>query len=231
MPFPFASAITGGIDILTSLVNLIPTAADKYRAERLNQLKISSEEGFTAEQEDRLRSIGLGAAATAEREARSRQGDALAILAGGATANDILGAQARETERASNTRQKVENQVIAADLQEREARRAEMNALNSEQGAITQSRRDGVLNSVMTASDNILGAVQKAEQDKMESGKKATEGAAARQYGFSTEYTQGSKASNGGVGYGIDTDLKKNLDGLSDEEKQQLLAMLGRNNA
>ena len=235
------AAISAATTATTTAINAAPTKGDRYRKARIKQLERLAEEGFTPAQEEELRSIGLGAAATAAREARSRRADALASLAGGATAQDIMAQTAREQEIDMAQRRAVENEVRKADIQERNNRRQELNALIQQQEASGRSKRAAVTSGIESLGSTAANLIGAGAVSNMEEGADTVRGAAERTYGQpetgGRTYAPASVTSPSRVGANgmrssvmvpqASADISKMLDELTPEQRRELQIMLG----
>lgn len=233
------AAISAIVTATSAAIKAAPTKGDKYRKNRIKQLDVLAREGFTAAQEDELRAIGLGAAATAERESRSRMGDALASLAGGATANDILGANARQRRDATEQRRLVENEVTRADMREAEIRRAELNSLIAQQENSGRAKRNVVAQGIETLGSAASNLVATTALSNMEEGKGTIEDAATRTYGpqASSQSSQNTTISIPDQSQDVFTvapdqgtgmeDLKTMVASMTPAQRKELEAMFG----
>lgn len=130
-----ANAILQVVGALGQAIAAGPNESDEDRERRLGQLKTITQHGLSAEQEEYLRNIGLGAVRTAERETRTRRADALAGLQGGASVQDYLAAEARDNESMRKSRLAVDETILKQDERARERGIQEQERLQQQKAA------------------------------------------------------------------------------------------------
>lgn len=223
-------AIVAGITALTNIINgaveAAPTKGDRWRKERIKKLENLAEYGYTPAQEDALRSIGLGAAGTVERETRARTADQIANLAGGMTARDVIAGEALAAQRAQQNRLSVENEVRRADEAERQRLKQELFQLQQVQDQRRAQKKAAVTQAITGTAQATGEFVVGSARLQDEEGAKTAAEAAARQAGMGgtlqptpQELAQAYEAQP--------ADLANALQGMTPEQRRAILALFG----